>query len=216
MNHRPNRIKDISGKRFGRLVVLSFSGRETTPCGSVKTTYECVCDCGEKIITKRSNLVNGYTKSCGCIVSEKLIDRNTKHNMTKTPEYKTWQNMLNRCRNTNSKGYMHYGGRGIKVCKEWIEKFENFYNDMGDRPKGMSIDRIDPDGNYSKSNCRWATNETQSKNKRKSWIIEYKGKSLPLKDWSDLLGINYYTLHSRIHRKKLPPEIAFNINKENK
>jgi len=211
MEKRPNRIKDVSGLRFGSLTVLEMNGRVLTPCGSVKTTYKCLCDCGNIKTTKRSNLVNGYTKSCGCLAKKILFKRNFKHGMVNTPEYRTWRNMLDRCINEKNRHYKSYGGRGIIVCERWSKSFENFYKDMGERPKGNSIDRINPDGNYEPENCRWATKLTQARNKRKSRIIEYKGQTKPLKEWANILGINYFTLHSRLHKLNKTIEEAFKL-----
>jgi hypothetical protein len=209
MEVRANRIKDISNNRYGSLLVVKLNGRVVFPCGSVKTTYECKCDCGNVITTKRSNLVNGYTKSCGCLAKKRLIERNYKHGLTETSEYKTWQNMIARCTNSNSKDFNHYGGRGITVCKDWLENFENFYFDMGKKPKGHTIDRINVNGNYEPSNCRWATMNTQAKNRRNSKIIEFQGVTKCLVDWAECLGINYSTLHSRIYRLNKPIHEAF-------
>lgn len=209
METRNYRLKDISGLTFGKLLVIKMNGRVVTPCGSIKTTYECLCECGNLVTVKRSNLVNFYTKSCGCLISKVLIERNFKHGMANSPEYKTWQNMLSRCLNPNVSHYKDYGGRGIKVCEKWASSFEEFYLSLGDRPKGTSLDRINPNGNYDPNNCRWANKITQARNKRESRNIEYKGESKPLKEWSDLLGINYYTLHSRLYRLNKSIEEAF-------
>jgi len=198
---RPKRIKDISGMRFGMLSVVKMNGRVTSPCGSIKTTYLCLCDCGKKTTTKRSNLVNGYTKSCGCYLKiapkEKAI-----HNLTGTRIYKCWSNMKTRCTNENNKHFDSYGGRGISVCKEWSSSFVKFHEDMGDMPKNKTIDRIDVDGDYSKENCRWATIKTQSRNKRNTRYVKFGGLEKSLSDWCEEFGLNYYTTHSRLFKNK--------------
>lgn len=133
----------------------------------------CICKCGNKSVVGSHNLKSGKTKSCGCYKRERLIAsakvKFTKHGHTvsdrHSPEYHSWQAMKTRCLNPNATSYGDYGGRGIKVCKRWM-KFENFYADMGDRPEGTTIHRIKGNGNYTPSNCVWATREEQNKHKR--------------------------------------------------
>ncbi len=146
---------DLTGQRFGRLLVLArdYSKRKSA-------YWECLCDCGNKISTASTCLKLGYTKSCGCLLKEK----NTKHNKSNSPEYEIWKVMLNRCFNSNNQLYSHYGGSGITVCKRWWD-FENFYNDMGNKLKGESIDRIENYGDYEPLNCRWASPQEQQRNK---------------------------------------------------
>jgi hypothetical protein len=154
-----------SGDRYGRLTIL----QEVEPSYYSNKPYRnfsCLCDCGNKKIVKLDSLNRKYTTSCGCYNKEKVIETNTTHGLTKTPEYRTWHNMKQRCYNPNSKRYSDWGGRGIKVCDEWINSFETFLKDMGKRPDGCSIDRIDNDGNYESSNCRWITSKEQSYNRR--------------------------------------------------
>lgn len=126
-----------------------------------------------------------------------------KHGMWKTPTYHSWQGMKNRCLNQNAGRYRDYGGRGIKVCKRWME-FENFFADMGERPDGKTLDRIDNNNNYEPDNCRWATPEEQSNNARNNIVLNHKGLSLTLSQWARRLDINMQTLYDRIVRRKWP------------
>ena len=122
--------------------------------------------------------------------------------------YTIWASMCKRCNNKNNKDYKNYGGRGIKICESW-EKFENFYADMGDRPKGLTIERIDNNVGYSPSNCKWATYMEQNRNRRDNRIITYGSESKCLAEWADVIGVKYMTLFRRLERH--PPQIAFNM-----
>ena len=152
------------GKIFGRLKVTGQEGK--TPGRHL--LWKCVCECGGVTHAPKYALESGNTKSCGCL----HIDAITTHGMSggksakRRTEYTIWMNMLSRCRNPKCPDYKNYGGRGIKVCRRW-EKFENFYADMGDRPKNLTLDRINNDGNYCRSNCRWADRRTQRLNSRR-------------------------------------------------
>ena len=135
------------------------------------TMWSCRCDCGKKVKVKAFHLKSGHTKSCGCLRKEiaKIGKHKITHNMSKTPEYKAWNNMKNRCNNPNNKDYKDYGGRGIKVCDHWLESFENFYSDMGDKPFPKilySIDRVDNNGDYTPENCKRTTQKQQANNRR--------------------------------------------------
>jgi hypothetical protein len=127
----------------------------------------------------------------------------------RTPEYHAWQQMKDRCFNSNNSKYPDYGGRGIVVCDRWRTSFDNFLEDMGERPKDRSIDRIDNNGPYDKLNCRWATKKEQARNKRTTRFIQYMGEVRPLAEWSEILDTNYMTLLARFRRngKIDPPAI---------
>jgi hypothetical protein len=199
------KLQDIIGNRYGRLTVIEHLGVR----GRRVHYWKCQCDCGKNVESSGDNLKEGNCKSCGCISKE--CDWNKTHSMSNTSEYKIWNSMKMRCINSNSESYSYYGGRGIKVCDRWINSFENFYEDMGKRPEGMSIDRIDVNGDYCPENCRWATMEEQSRNKRDNIHIEYKGQTKILTDWAKEINISVQTLYARLTKYGYSVEEALNL-----
>lgn len=199
---------DLSGQRFGRLLVLGFD------CIQGKTSrWICSCDCGNTTSVFRSSLVKqtGGTRSCGCFRNECVSKRNVTHGNSFlnaiTPEYRAWANMKDRCDNPNNKRYKHYGGRGISYCKRW-GRFEAFLKDMGERPSSRhSIDRINNDGNYCKKNCKWSTASEQNANRQCVSLISAYGKTMTAGDWAKLTGLNRSTIDRRIKRG-IAPEVA--------
>jgi hypothetical protein len=189
------------GRSFGRLTCI----RRVDPPESIANNggnryYLCQCSCGNEAVVMLSNLLGGRTKSCGCLNSELAAERtrlrNTTHGMYGTREYNIWNAMVDRCTNEKHHNYGLYGGRGIEVCDRWFNSVENFYTDMGDRPPGMSLDRIDNDGDYEPDNCRWATAKEQSRNKRNNRLIE--GKAMA--EWCEDNNLNYNAVAHRLYR----------------
>ena len=180
---------DHTEERFGMLTVLSRSDDYVAPNGKRHVTWRCRCDCGKETIVDACMLVTGRTKSCGCLVAESARSRFTTHGGRKDRLYKTFANMKNRCYNENSTDYMYYGARGIKLCDEWLNDYsafkkwayENGYDDKAKHGE-CTIDRIDVNGNYEPSNCRWVSMSVQSKNRRN--VINKHNDFSPRKDHS--------------------------------
>lgn len=187
---------NLVGKRFGRLVVVSESDKRTKSRGMY---WICKCDCGATKEVASQHLIRGMVQSCGCYNKEKAIEKNTKHGYYGTPTYKSWDKMIQRCTNPKCREYMWYGKRGITICEEWKD-FANFVADMGERPKGTTIDRIDVNLGYFKRNCRWASAKTQANNTRRNTLITYKGETKTLAEWAVEKGLKYDVLYSRINR----------------
>ena len=184
------------GKKYGKLTITELTG-------VVNKNMRCnvICDCGKELNVLLNNLKKENTTSCGCVGLKKLINRSTKHNKSKSAEYKAWRSMKVRCYTKTYSQYKDYGGRGITVCERWLNSFENFYQDMGNIPsKKHSLDRIDPNDNYNLKNCRWATTTEQSLNKRNTVKVIYKDKEITLVELSRLLKVNYNVLYNGLFK----------------
>lgn len=183
---------NLTGRKYGKLVVIGLDGSRFG-----KNHWFCKCVCGKTIAVAVNNLTRGQS-SCGCVHNEWVGNMARTHGMSRSAEYRIWNGIKNRCLNKKLLEYKHYGGRGITVCQEWANDFNVFYKDMGDRPKGKSIERIDNNKGYNKSNCKWATTKEQSINKRCSLRVEYMGKQMALTEISDITGIKYVTLARKL------------------
>lgn len=191
-------FNDITGKRFGRLLVIRVAERKTGKRKPVK--WLCQCDCGKQILVHTSNLTGSKSKSCGCLRFDN-VPPNKTHGMSETVTFNTWSRMLDRCYNKNNKSHHNYGGRGIQVCLRWQgpSGFVNFLEDMGERPSEKhSLDRIDNEGHYAPNNCRWATRLQQANNKRNNVILEYKGEKRTMGEWSRIVKIPIALIWDRI------------------
>jgi hypothetical protein len=190
----PPRI-DLTGQRFGRLVVEGYSHTKNG-----KTHWVCKCDCGKRVTVISDSLRRGKTRSCGCYRDEVSSEVHKVHGMRQTRMYTIWKDMIKRTENPSEKSFKDYGGRGIKVCEEWRHNFQSFYDwaIKSGYNETLSIDRIDVNGNYGPNNCRWATQKTQCNGKRNNVRVKYNGETLTLQQWSERIGIKYYTLRNRL------------------
>lgn len=187
--------KDLTGQVFSRLTVLKYLCSKNN-----HAVFLCRCGCGANTEVKGIKLRSGATKSCGCLKKSGALRR--VHGYKGSRIYRIWVSMRFRCNNKNDKGYPNYGGRGIRVCKRW-NTFTNFLEDMGEPPEGLSLDRINVDGNYEPSNCRWATADTQANNARSNIKISFNGITMNASQWARLIGIDRRLLVSR-YRKGWP------------
>lgn len=198
-------IKDLTGQRFNMLTVLGLDSRKPV-------YWKCKCDCGGETRVTTGNLRQGKVKSCGCLSHI----GNTKHNMHNTKLYSKYSGMLRRCNNKNEKSYKNYGGRGISVCPEWSHSFMSFYhwainNGYQD---GLTIDRIDNNGNYCPENCRWVDNKTQSNNRRSNRIYTMDGKTQNLSQWCKEYDMDYSRVRNRILKNGWPFEEAITYRED--
>lgn len=186
------RYKPINiGEVFQRWTVLAFSHIDQWGCAC----WFCRCVCGVEKAIRASRLRNGDAISCGCFHQEQV----TTHGHTDTATYRVWRGMISRCHNDTDSDFPFYGARGICVCLRWRESFAAFLEDMGEKPKGKTLDRWpNNDGNYEHSNCRWATPKQQARNRRDNHLITRNGKTLSLAEWADYCNIPHYVLRNRL------------------
>lgn len=187
----------MSGGRYGRLVAVRRVGTRHR-----QAVWQFQCDCGVVVERLLGNVRQGYTGSCGCLGLEALVARSVSHGATRggkpSPEWKAWKGMRDRCLVPTHAAYSRYGGRGITVCEQWKESFESFLADMGPRPPGLTLDRVDNDRGYEPGNCRWATTADQNRNKSDTLAIEDGGERLTLRAFAAKHGANASSIGSRM------------------
>lgn len=176
----------LTGLKFDRLYVNGF-----LEVRKGQRIWSCTCDCGAIVDASTGELLRGEKRSCGCLHKEVTAARMRTHGKSKSTEYVIWDHMRDRCLNPSDPAYANYGGRGVSVCSRWAASFENFLADMGERPDGMTLDRMDNDGPYSPENCRWATRKEQNRNRRDNRMVVVGGVEATLAEHCERTGIPY-------------------------
>lgn len=196
MRRKSSKIKDLTGRRFGRLVALASSRQAPK-----RQMWMCQCDCGREHEVGADHLIAGRIKSCGCgraLANKKRIT----HGLSKSREYGIWSNMKNRCYNPKVESYADYGARGITVCDPWLEDFGAFVRDMGRRPSPKhELDRINNNGPYSPENCRWVLRRQNANNKRSNILLTVDGVTKAIGEWASLMGVSYNMILRRVMSK---------------
>jgi hypothetical protein len=183
-------MKDLSGNKFCKLTVISFSH-----LGKHKEAwFNCLCECGSIKKIPANSFTRGKVKSCGCMPT----GAKEKHGLAKKSIYQIWKNMISRCYNSKDPAYKNYGARGIKVCMRW-HNLLNFYEDMGDMPRKMSLERINNNEDYSKKNCKWDSRSAQARNRRNTKFVKINNETKSLAEWCDIFNIKYKTVYTRIN-----------------
>lgn len=205
-------VKDLRGQRFNRLVVQKFEG--ITPSGHSR--WLCLCDCGKTKVAQSTHLKRGHTKSCGCLLKEcHAARKGPKGGQKHIPLFSIWKAMIRRTTDPKADNYFNYGGRGISVCKEWRESFDQFVADIGPRPTPThTLDRKEVNGNYEPGNVRWATPKEQGRNKRSNRSIEFRGQIKTISEWSEIIGITIRAMDCRL--RKWGVEMALTIPAQRK
>ena len=188
------RSTDMTGRRLGALLVIRRTNESDHADG-----WLVRCDCGAETVIQRHQIRR--VRSCGCLRNEAQVAAARTHGMGHTPTWSSWISMKQRCTREKDPSWPRYGGRGIRVCQRWLDSFEAFFADMGERPSvDHSIDRMDVNGHYEPGNCRWATRTKQGRNKRNNRRFAYAGESLTLAEWGARIGVSRRTMASRLHR----------------
>jgi hypothetical protein len=203
------RAVDLTGKTFGFLTVIERVSNEVRCSGKMRSVWNCICVCGTRKTAAAESLRSGSVKSCGCYKSGRSrLFSPSYHAMSGTAECRAWNSARNRTMNPNNRDYSKYGGRGITMCDAWIDDFVAFFNDMGPRPPGTSLDRIDNNGPYSKKNCRWATPAEQARNRRSTVLFRVGDEEKTLTEWSRVSGVPEPRIWKRINKLGWPVERA--------
>lgn len=209
---KPTPLEEIVGKTFGLIEVISETEGLPSSRGGILRRFECRCSCGETLTVRLSDIRSGNTRSCGCARKATLRQISTTHGKTNTSTYSIWNAMMNRHRGNSSPE--RYFDRGIRVCRRW-HKFENFLEDMGEKPVGKSIDRVNNNRGYSLQNCRWATTKQQARNKGNTLFVEYKGERHCFRSLMEELNLNPKMVWGRM-KYGWPVEEAIEIPKGGK
>lgn len=198
------KAKVKSGDRYGNLVIVKEIEPHITPCGTIRRRFLCKCDCGNTTTRTLVNLNKGNFHSCGCVDRERIGNLNRKYTDEQRNSflYSTWHGMRQRCLDPNSSHYKYYGERGITICDEWMNDYTKFYDwcIANGATKELTIDRIDVNGNYEPSNCRWVDTIIQANNKNQNRFIEYNGNKLTIMQWSRKTGIKEATIRMRLDK----------------
>lgn len=188
----PPRVKDLTGKAFGRLTVIRYYGVKPT-------RWLCQCECGEQCVTQSGHLIQKHSTSCGCFRTIASASSHTVHGMSDSTEYRIWVDMRRRCTDSTRPGFKSYGGRGIAVCERWGNSFAAFYEDMGPRPSSAySVERKNNNLGYSPDNCKWATSHEQLRNTRRNRRLTLNGITMCVTDWATQTGMSSKTIYKRL------------------
>lgn len=210
------KMNDLTGKRFGRLIAVSYQSKESG--NRQRIFWKCQCDCGNSTNVDTSVLTRNIVKSCGCLRIEVTRKRSLKHGGSigykGNREYRAWSGAKSRCYNPNSHKYKNYGERGIKMCERWLNDFGNFFKDMGKCPDGLTLDRIDVNGDYEPNNCHWTTSMVQGRHRTDNVWITYKNKMMILTDWAKELNITRTILYKWLKKGKPIDALARKLNYE--
>lgn len=205
--------KSITGQTFGRLFVRSDQACRKLPSGKIKRMCDCVCKCGKQVLVSWGELTNGNTQSCGCLNRDIVKTVNKTHGHTcngKTSgAYSSWCAMIARCTNPKSKYWYRYGGNGIKVCERWLASFEDFFADMGERPKGKTIGRKDHSLGYFPENCEWQTWLEQARQSSHNHVMTVRGVTGCMTELCEKFGVPYGRVQGRIQRGWTPEQAFF-------
>lgn len=197
--------KDLNGRRFGRLQVVSFAGKNERH----DFVYNCKCDCGNEKRAVGYHLLSGVVKSCGCLLREWSATFNLRHGMVHSREYRAWQSAKRRCYSVKSKDFPRYGARGIRMVSRWRNSFSEFFKDMGVCPDGFQLGRIDNDRGYSATNCRWESGSQNCNNKGNNVVLRFGGESRTVTQWAMKLNVPTPTLFSRVYAGWNTKQILF-------
>lgn len=218
INKPGNRRLQIQGQKFGRLTVIKFHSIDPI---RKESQWLCRCECGNEVVVKGYKLTSGHTKSCGCLNRERTIQTSTTHGLSNEKLYFVWKAMIARCENEEHPNYKDYGGRGISVCEEWydVKNFIDWAKRNGYK-EGLELDRIDNDGDYEPSNCRFTTRKKQNRNTRRNIYVTIDGETKTLSEWAEIYNLKVNTLQYRYYRgdrgKRLirPVETKYRSRKE--